>query len=189
MQFTCSGTSRSCATASHPSRKWASQKSGLLVEARDAAASARVVGLSSPLAAILGDLVTRHRALAQGCPRTSADAPPLRTPPRIARRFRTFEDLILRSAARPAPDICSSDEVGRTIRAVEVRQHGSGSCWRILTGFAEFALVQSYLPTAAEWDLGKLDALRDPFNDHAFLSPASNPPDKPAAPGLVTSLR
>jgi Transposase IS66 family len=82
---------------------------------------------------------------------------------RLARRFRSFEDMILRFATRPDLDIFSNNEAERTIRPVKVQQRGSGRCWRTLTGLAEFALVESYLSTAAKWGISKLDALRDLF--------------------------
>jgi hypothetical protein len=48
----------------------------------------------------------------------------------------------------------------------------------------DFAIVQSYLSTATKWGIGKLDALRDLFNGHAWIPPASNPPDNPALPSM-----
>ena len=72
---------------------------------------------------------------------------------RIARRFRSFEDMILRFATRPDLDIFSDNEAERTIRPVKVQQRGSGGCWRTLTGLADFALVESYLSTTAKWGM------------------------------------
>jgi transposase len=43
----------------------------------------------------------------------------------------------------------------------------SGGCWRTLEGLADFAVIQSYLSTAAKWGISKLGALRDLFNGHA----------------------
>ena len=98
--------------------------------------------------------------------------------------------MILRFATRPDLDIFSNNEAERTIRPVKVQQRGSGRCWRTLTGLAEFALVESYLSTAAKWGISKLDALRDLFQTATHGSrPASNPPDKAAATGPVTSCR
>ena len=94
---------------------------------------------------------------------------------RIARRFLGFEDLILRFATRPDLDIFSNNEAERTIRPVKVQQRSSGGAWRTLTGLADFALVQSYLSTAAKWGISKLDALRDLFNGHAWLPPGIEP--------------
>ena len=36
----------------------------------------------------------------------------------------------------------------------------SGGCWRTLDGLADFALVHSYLSTAAKWGIDKLGAGR-----------------------------
>jgi len=84
-------------------QQWASQMAGLLIEARDADAAARLAGRASLDAAALDDLVTRYRALAAAelaanlyrCTVTRSDAR------RIARRFLSFEDLILRFTTRP----------------------------------------------------------------------------------------
>jgi len=86
---------------------WAVQIARLLIEARDAAAAARQAGQSALDAALLDDLVTRYRALAAAglaanLYRHTATAKDAR---RIARRFLTFEDLILRFATRPDLDI------------------------------------------------------------------------------------
>jgi hypothetical protein len=59
--------------------------------------------------------------------------------------------------------------------AVKVQQRGSGGCWRTLTGLAEFALVESYLSTAAKWGISKLDALRDLSNGNAWMPPGLEP--------------
>ena len=83
--------------------------------------------------------------------------------------------MILRFATRPDLDIFSNNEAERTIRPVKVQQRSSGGCWRTLEGLAEFALVQSYLSTAAKWGTSKLDALRDLFNGQPW-PPASPEP-------------
>ena len=158
-------------------QEWASQMAALLIEARDAAGGARLAGQSVLDAAVLDDLVARYRALAAAglevnLYRRTATAKDAR---RLARRFRAFEDLILRFATRPGLDIFSNNEAERTIRPVKVQQRGSGGCWRTLTGLAEFALVQSYLSTAAKWGISKLDALRDLFNGNAWLPPSLEP--------------
>ena len=128
-------------------------------------------------AAVLDDLVTRYRALAgaglaANLDRQTATAKDAR---RLARRFRTFEDLILRFATRPDLQIFPDNEAERTILPVKVQQRSSGGCWRTLEGLAKFALVQSYLSTAAKWGISKLDALRDLFGGHAWLPPSLEP--------------
>ena len=158
-------------------QQWASQMAGLLIEARDAAAAARLAGQPVLGAAILDRIVSRYRALAAAglaanLYRRTATAKDAR---RLARRFRAFEDMILRFTTRPDLDIFSNNEAERTIRPVKVQQRGSGGNWRTLQGLAEFALVQSYLSTAAKWRISKLDALRDLFNGHAWIPPGLEP--------------
>jgi transposase len=92
-----------------------------------------------------------------------------------ARRFLSFEDMILRFATRPDLDIFTNNQAERTIRPVKVQQRSSGGCWRTLEGLAEFTVTQSYLSTAAKWGISKLDALRDLFNGHAWLPPGLEP--------------
>ena len=83
--------------------------------------------------------------------------------------------MILRFATRPDLDIFSSNEAERTIRPAKVQQRSSGGCWRTLTGLAEFALVQSYLSTAAKWGIAKIDALRGLFNGTPWMPPGIEP--------------
>jgi transposase len=156
---------------------WASQMAGLLIEARGTASAARLTGQSALDPTVLDDLVTRYRELATAglagnLYRRTATAKDAR---RIARRFLSFEDLILRFATRPDLDIFSNNEAERTIRPVKVQQRSSGGSWRTLNGLADFALVQSYLSTAHKWGISKLDALRDLFNGRAWLPPSLEP--------------
>jgi transposase len=158
-------------------QRWAREMAGLLIQARDAASSARLAGQSVLAGAVLEDLVTRYRALATAglaanLYRRTATAKDAR---RLARRFRGFEDMILRFATRPDLDIFSNNEAERTIRPVKVQQRSSGGTWRTLEGLAEFALVQSYLSTASKWGISKLDALRDLFGGHPWLPPGLEP--------------
>ena len=69
----------------------------------------------------------------------------------------------------------SNNEAERTIRPVKVQQRSSGGCWRTLQGLADFAIVQSYLSTAAKWDISKLDALRALFSGNPWLPAALEP--------------
>jgi transposase len=158
-------------------QEWAAQMAALLIKTRDAAAAARQAGQSALDAAVLDDLITRYRALtaaglAANLYRRTATAKDAR---RLARRFQAFEDLILRFATRPDLDIFSNNEAERAIRPVKVQQRGSGGSWRTLEGLAEFAIVQSYLSTAAKWGISKLDALRDLFNGRAWIPPGPEP--------------
>ncbi len=156
---------------------WASQMAALLIEARDAAAAARAAGQATLDPAVLDDLVTRYRnlaasGLAASLYRRTATAKDAR---RLARRFRDYEDMILRFATRPDLDIFTNNEAERTIRPAKVQQRSSGGCWRTIQGLADFALVQSCLSTAAKWGISKLDALRDLFNGRPWLPPGPAP--------------
>jgi hypothetical protein len=91
-------------------QQWACEMAALLIEARDAASAARQAGEPVLDTAVLDGLVTRYRALAAAglaanLYRRTATAKDAR---RLARRFRTFEDLILRFATRPDLDIFST---------------------------------------------------------------------------------
>lgn len=63
----------------------------------------------------------------------------------------------------------------RGVRPVKVQQRTSGACWRTLQGLADFAVVQSYLPTAAEWGINALDALTQLFAEGPWLPVAIRP--------------
>ena len=156
---------------------WAQDMAALLIEARDAARGARQDGKAALDPQVLGSLTSRYRELAAGglaasLYRRTATARDAR---RIARRFLNFEDMILRFATRPELDIFTNNEAERTIRPVKVQQRSSGGCWRTIEGLADFAIAWSYLSTAAKWGIGKLDALRDLFNGHAWIPPALEP--------------
>jgi transposase len=171
-----------------PSRQqWASQIAGLLIQARDAASTARQAGQSALDAVVLEDLVARYRALAAAglaanLYRRTATAKDAR---RIARRFLGFEDLILRFATRPDLDIFSNNEAERTIRPVKVQQRSSGGCWRTIDGLADFALIQSYLsnpPPPNGASANSMPSATCSTAAHGSL-PASNLPDNVASAG------
>jgi transposase len=155
----------------------ASRMAALLVEARNAARDARRDGKTTLDAAVLDDMVARYRELAVSglAANVYRRTPTAKDARRIARRFLAFENMILRFATRPDLDIFTNNEAERTIRPVKVQQRSSGGCWRTLQGLADFAVVQSYLSTAAKWGLGKLDALRGLFNGHPWIPPGLEP--------------
>jgi len=151
---------------------------GLLCEADHAAQAARADGDFTLDPEVLAGLVVRYRALAsEGFTgnyyrrtRTAVDAV------RLARRFGDFEDMILRFATNPGTVEFTNNEAERSIRPVKVQMRSSGGCWRTLQGLAEFALVHSYLSTAAKWGIDELDALRQLFSVGPWLPPALAPP-------------
>jgi transposase len=83
--------------------------------------------------------------------------------------------MILRFATDLAVGF-TSKQAERDVRPVKVQQRSSGGCWRTLDGLADFAIVQSYLSTAAKWGLSKLDALRQLFTTGPWLPPTAAPP-------------
>jgi transposase len=156
---------------------WAQQMAVLLIEARDAARDVRAAGKKALDLDILGNLVDRYRAiatsgLAASVYRQTTTAKDAR---RIARRFLKHEDMILRFITRSDLDIFTNNEAERTIRPVKVQQRASGGCWRTLDGLADFAVVQSYLSTAAKWGIAKIDALRGLFNGNPWMPPGIEP--------------
>jgi len=69
----------------------------------------------------------------------------------------------------------TSNEAERGVRPVKVQQRTSGGCWRTLQGLADFAVVQSYLSTAAKWGINALDALTQLFAEGPRLPAAIRP--------------
>jgi transposase len=93
---------------------------------------------------------------------------------RLARRFRDHQDMILRFATDLAVGF-TSNQAERDVRPVKVQQRTSGGCWRTLQGLADFAVVQSYLSTAAKWGVDALDALTRLFTTGPWLPAAIRP--------------
>ena len=158
-------------------QSWAQDMAGLLIEARDAAAAARQDGATVLPDGVLAPLLARYSELAAAglagnLYRRTATAADAR---RLARRFRKYQDLILRFVTRPDLDIFTNNEAERAIRPTKVQMRSSGGCWRTLQGLTEFALLHSYLSTATKWGLDKLNALRRLFTGNAWLPPGLEP--------------
>jgi transposase len=155
---------------------WAGAMADLLMYANKAAGAARAAGAQVLEGATLARIVEWYRgAVAKGI----ADNQRRRTPLakdglRLARRFAAHEAMILRFATDLAVGF-TNNQSERDIRPVKVQQRASGGCWRTLEGLADFAVVQSYLSTAAKWGLDKLDALRQLFATGPWLPPAIGP--------------
>jgi transposase len=150
---------------------------GLLIEARDAARTARAEARKALDAGIVAGLTSRYRSIAESglavnVYRRTATANDAR---RIARRFLKHEDMILRFITRPDLDIFTDNQAERTIRPVKVQQRSSRGCRTTLGGLADFAVVQSSLSTASKWGIPKIDALRGLFNGHPWMPPGLEP--------------
>jgi transposase len=163
--------------AAPQAQEWAAKIACLLLWARDAAAAARAAGQAALDPAVLDQLTARYRQAAAEGLRSSRfrHGATARDAGRIARRLLRYEDMILRFATRPDLDIFTNNEAERTLRPVKVQQRASGGCWRTLGGLADFAIVQSYLSTAAKWGISKLDALRALFHGHPWIPPGLAP--------------
>jgi transposase len=159
-------------------QEWAAKMGCLLLWARDAAAAARRDGKTALEPAVLDELTARYRALTaegQAVNRYRHESANGRAARALTRRFGDFEDMILRFVTRPDLDIFTNNEAERTIRPVKVQQRSSGGCWRTLDGLADFAIVQSYLSTAAKWGISKIDALRGLFTGTPWIPPGLQP--------------
>jgi transposase len=159
---------------------WARSMADLLIDANAQATAARTAGRASLSDGDLARIRSWYRgAVAKGV----ADNRHKRTQIakdglRLARRFRDHEDMILRFATDLAVGF-TSNQAERDIRPVKVQQRASGGTWRTLLGLADFAIVQSYLSTAAKWGIDALDALTRLFTDGPWLPPSSAPPVAP----------
>jgi transposase len=158
-------------------QEWAARMAALLIEARDSARAARAEGKKALDQEVLDSLTSRYRQIARdGLARNVyRHTPTADDACRIARRFMKHEDMILRFVTRPDLDIFSNNEAERTIRPVKVQQRASGGCWRTLQGLADFAVVQSYLSTAAKWGIPKIDALRGLFKGNPWMPSGIEP--------------
>ena len=93
----------------------------------------------------------------------------------LAARFETHREVILRFTTNLAVGF-TNNVAERAVRPVKVQQRSSGGCWRTLQGLADFAVVQSYLATAAHWGITRFQALHRLFNgDGAWIPPALTP--------------
>jgi transposase len=156
---------------------WAQSMADLLLHANAAATAARAAGRHRLDDAELAEISAWYRgAVAKGITDNQGKrSKTARDGQRLARRFRDHQDMILRFATDLAVGF-TSNQAERDVRPVKVQQRSSGGCWRTLDGLADFAIVQSYLSTAAKSGLSKLDALRQLFTTGPWLPPATAPP-------------
>ena len=68
----------------------------------------------------------------------------------------------------------------RAVRPVKVKQR-SGGCWRTLTGLADFAIIWSYLSTAAHWGITRFQAPHRLYNGEGPWIPTTLTPPAAAA--------
>jgi len=85
----------------------------------------------------------------------------------LANRFDQHRDMILRFLFDLAVPF-SNNAAEREVRGVKVHQRVAG-CWRTLAGLADYAVIHSYLSTAAKWGIDHLDALIRLFRGEPWL--------------------
>jgi transposase len=98
----------------------------------------------------------------------------------LATRFDKHRETILRFTTNLAVGF-TNNVAERAVRPVKVQQRSSGGCWRTLQGLADFAVVQSYLSTAAHWGVTRLQALHRLFNGDGPWIPNALTPTATAA--------
>jgi len=155
---------------------WAAAMADTLCDAHHAAQAARAAGHPALDPAVLTVIRRRYRgAASKGITDNTTRAGPLaRDAATLARRFREHEDMILRFTVDLAVPF-TNNQAERDVRPVKIQQRTSGGCWRTLAGLADFAVVQSYLSTAAKWGLDSFEVLHQLFTTGAWLPPAATP--------------
>jgi transposase len=156
---------------------WARAMGDTLLEAHRIATAARAEGrqdltddelrtisrlYTGALARARTDNPTSNRSVLAGHART------------LAKRFDVHQDMILRFTTDLTIGF-TNNVAERAVRPVKVQQRTSGGCWRTLQGLADFAVVQSYLSTAANWGLNRYDALHQLFTTGPWIPPALTP--------------
>ena len=162
---------------------WARAMADTLLEAHRIASEARAQGrdhlsenelrvidrlYTGALARARTDNPTTDRSVLAGHART------------LAARFETHRETILRFSTNLAVGF-TNNVAERQIRPVKVQQRSSGGCWRTLQGLADFAIVQSYLSTAAHWGITRFQALHRLYNGEGPWIPTTLTPPPAAA--------
>ena len=155
---------------------WAADLARVLLDAHAAAGDARAAGeprLSDPAQQ---HIRARYRGAAAAGITANRDRGTFtrRQGLTLARRFARHEDMILRFTTDLAIGF-TSNQAERDLRPVKVAQHAAGGTWRTLLGLADFAVVRSYLSTAAKWGITPLDALTQLFTTGPWLPAAAAP--------------
>jgi transposase len=167
---------RSISDADPQGQLWALAMADTLLEAHHAARTARAEGADRLEPAVLARIRNHYLgALARGDDDNQGKRGPLASDARtLSRRFRRFEDMILRFTTDLSVPF-TNNTAERAVRPVKIQQRTSGGTWRTLQGLADFAIVQSYLDTATKWSINKLHALQQLFTTGAWLPPALTP--------------
>ena len=147
-----------------------------LLLANATAHAARAAGHATLTNVELATIRSRYAgAIARGRDENITGRDPLHAQARtLLRRFARHRDMILRFTVNlDVPFTNNTAEL--PARSVKIQQRTSGGSWRTLQGLIDFAIVQSYLSTAAKWRLDTLDAMTRLFTTGAWLPPALTP--------------
>lgn len=163
-------------TADPDAQLWAAAMADTLTDAHHRAQAARAAGHDTLDPEALATIRNHYRGAAElGITTNSARAGPLAADAlRLARRFRNYEDMILRFVVDLAVP-WTNNQAERDVRPVKIQQRTSGGAWRTLDGIADFAVVQSYLSTATKWGLDTHNVLTQLFTTGAWLPPTPAP--------------
>ena len=155
---------------------WARSMADLLIWANKQATAARAASQARLSGEQLAEITSWYRgAVAKGITDNQGKRSRAATDGlRLARRFRDHQDMILRFATDLAVGF-TSNQAERDVRPVKVQQRSSGGSWRTIEGLADFAIVQSYLSTAAKWGIDAFDALTQLFTTGPWLPAAIRP--------------
>lgn len=162
---------------------WAKAMADTLLEAHRIASSARAEGREELTAE---ELRTIDRLYTGALARARTDNPTTDTSVlagharTLAARFDTHRQVILRFTTNLSVGF-TNNVAERQVRPVKVQQRSSGGCWRTLQGLADFAVVQSYLSTAARWGITRFQALHRLFNGDGPWIPTTLTPQTVAA--------
>jgi len=167
---------RSVSDADPDGQLWAIAMADTLLSAHHAASQARATGRDRMDPDTLAELLNHYRgALAKGTVDNTGRRGDLADRARtLLRRFGRYQDMILRFATDLTVPF-TNNQAERSIRPVKVQQRTSGGAWRTLTGLAEFALVHSYLDTAAKGGKDRHQALVELFTTGPWLPPTPRP--------------
>lgn len=167
---------RSVSDADPQGQLWAIAMADTLLSAHHAAGRARGAGRDRLDPDILSELLNHYKgALAKGRLDNTDGRSDLADRARtLIRRFSRYQDMILRFATDLTVPF-TNNQAERSIRPVKVQQRSSGGAWRTLTGLADFAVIHSYLDTAAKWGKDRYQALTELFTTGPWLPPALTP--------------
>ena len=157
-------------------QSWAEAMVNTLLLANATAHAARAAGHATLTNVELATIRSRYAgAIARGRDENITGRDPLHAQARtLLRRFARHRDMILRFTVNlDVPFTNNTAEL--PARSVKIQQRTSGGSWRTLQGLIDFAIVQSYLSTAAKWGLDTLDAMTRLFTTGAWLPPALTP--------------